>query len=226
VSAGSANRSRATAPIAVGVAVVAAVLGLWFGADWSGRQTNGPGGQAPKLEAGTALPQPKRLAPFVLIDQDGRELTEARLLGKWTFAAIGYTSCPDICPMTMATFAALHRQIGEAAGRQKPQFLLISIDPQRDTPDRLAQYVRHFDPGFLGATGKDDVLQAVTRDLGGIYARVDDPNSALGYTMDHSASIYLIDPDGRLAAIFSTPHDPTSMARDFAALARVAVPQS
>lgn len=228
MSAGSANRPKATAPIAVVVALVAAVLGLWFGKDWSGsgRQTPAPGGPAVQLQAGTALPQPKRLAHFVLTDQDGREFTEASLRGKWTFAAIGYTTCPDICPMTMATFAALQRQIGAAAGRQGPQFLLISIDPQRDTPERLAQYVRHFQPGFLGATGQDEVLQAVTRDLGGLYARVDDPSSALGYTMDHSASIYLIDPDGRLTAIFSTPHDPAIMVRDFATLAGVAVPQS
>jgi protein SCO1 len=69
-------------------------------------------------------------------------------------------------------------------------------------------------------------LQSLTRDLGGLYARVDDPGSALGYTMDHSASIFLIDPQGRLAAIFSTPHDPTMMARDFATLAHGAAPKS
>jgi protein SCO1/2 len=226
MTVGASTRPGATALISVAVSLVAVVAGLWFGADRSGKQAPGPGAPAAQLQAGTALPQPKRLAHFVLTDQDGREMTEASLRGKWTFAAIGYTTCPDICPMTMATFVALQRQIGAAAGGQAPQFLLISVDPERDTPERLAQYVRHFHPAFLGATGSAEVLGAVTRDLGGLYARVDDPKSALGYTMDHSASIYLIDPDGRLAAIFSTPHDPTMMARDFSALARVAVPQS
>jgi protein SCO1/2 len=226
MTARASTRPGAAALISVAVALGAAVAGLWFGADWSGKQTPGPGAPAAQLRVGTALPQPKRLAPFVLTDQDGREMTEASLRGNWTFAAIGYTTCPDICPMTMATFVALQRQLGAAAGRQGPQFLLISVDPERDTPERLAQYVRHFHPRFLGATGSTEVLRALTRDLGGLYARVDDPKSALGYTMDHSASIYLIDPDGRLAAIFSTPHDATMMARDFAALARAAVPQS
>jgi protein SCO1/2 len=165
------------------------------------------------------LPQPKPLKPFVLIDQDGRTLTGEGLSGNWTFAAIGYTTCPDVCPMTMATFVALARQIGVAEGTG-PRFLFISVDPGRDTPERLAQYVRHFNPGFQGATGTESDLQALARDLGTLYARVDDPKSALGYTMDHSASIYLIDPQGRLAAIFSAPHDPAMMARDFATLTK------
>ena len=75
-------------------------------------------------------------------------------------------------------------------------------------------------PGFRGPPGAEPDLQALVRDLGALYARVEDPKSALGYTMDHSASIYLIDPQGRLAAIFSTPHDPAMMARDFATLTK------
>jgi protein SCO1/2 len=218
------SRTGITARIEVAAAIFAAVVGLWFGADWSARRLAEPRPMVAQLQAGTALPRPKPLAPFALIDQDGRELTEASLRGKWTFAAIGYTTCPDICPITMATFVTLHRQI--AAPGQGPQFLLISVDPERDTPERLAQYVRHFDPGFRAATGSEAGLSALTRDLGGLYARVEDPKSALGYTMDHSASIYLIDPAGRLAAIFSPPHDPFMMARDFATLAQGPAPKT
>jgi protein SCO1/2 len=224
MTAGPSKRPGATGRIAVAVAVLAAAAGLWFGADWSGRPGVGPA--VPVLQAGTALSQPKPLTPFVLTDQDGGEMTERGLRGTWTFAAIGYTTCPDICPMTMATFVALQKQIAAAGSGLGPRFMFISVDPGRDTPERLAQYVRHFDPGFRGATGPDEVLRALARDLGGLYARVEDPKSALGYTMDHSASIYLIDPQGRLAAIFSTPHDTTMMARDFAALSGAAVPQS
>jgi protein SCO1 len=220
VSATPAARTGPTARVAVAVALFAALAGLWLGMHRFGDRSTGSVPAAGQLEAGTALPQPKPLAHFVLSDQDGREMTEASLRGKWTFAAIGYTTCPDVCPMTMATFVALKRQIGVVAPGQGPQFLFISVDPDRDTPERLAQYVRHFDPGFVGATGSGDGLKTVTRDLGGLYARVEDPNSALGYTMDHSAAIYLIDPDARLAAIFSAPHDAQAMARDFAALVR------
>jgi protein SCO1/2 len=207
---------------AVAVAIAAVAAGLWFGAGWfrGGARPMVPTvATALALAAGTQLPQPKPLKPFTLIDQDGRTLTGEGLTGHWTFAAIGYTTCPDVCPMTMATFVALARQIGVAEGTG-PRFLLVSVDPVRDTPQRLAQYVRHFNPNFQGATGTESDLQALVRDLGALYARVDDPKSALGYTMDHSASIYLIDPQGRLAAIFSAPHDPAMMARDFATLTK------
>ena len=220
------SQSGFTVPVVVAVALLAALVGLWWGADWYGHRRAGPIPVAAQLQAGTALPWPKPLAPFVMTDQDGREMTEAALRGKWTFAAIGYTTCPDICPMNMATFVALQQRIGATARGPGPQFLLISVDPERDTPERFAQYVRHFHPDFLGATGSDDILKAVTRDLGALYARVNDPQSALGYTMDHSASIYLINPQGQLAAIFSAPHDPALIAQDFMALVHTAGPQT
>jgi protein SCO1 len=216
---GSALRTTA-------VAMAAVAAGLWFGAGWFREGVPQVAPPAVVLATGTALPQPKPLKPFALMDQDGQSLTGEGLTGHWTFAAIGYTTCPDICPMTMATFVALARHIGGGVA-EAPRFLFISVDPGRDTPARLAEYVRHFNPGFQGATGAEPDLQALVRDLGGLYARVEDSKSALGYTMDHSASIYLIDPLGRLAAIFSAPHDPAMMAQDFATLtkARVATNQ-
>ncbi len=212
--------------VAVVLALVAALAGLWFGMQHLGSGQGSVVGPGIQLKVGTALPRAKALASFVLVDQDGREMTEQGLRGRWTFAAIGYTTCPDVCPMTMATFVALNREIGALDTAQVPQFLFISVDPQRDTPERIGQYVRHFDPDFLGATGTDAALGALVRDLGGLYARADAPDSALGYTMDHSASIYLIDPEARLAAIFSTPHDPAMMAQDYVALAGGAAPSS
>ncbi len=220
------SQSGFTAPVVVAVALLTALVGLWWGADWYGHRRAGPSPVPAQLQAGTVLPWPKALTPFIMTDQDGREMTEAALRGKWTFAAIGYTTCPDICPMTLATFVALHQRIGATAGGQGPQFLFISVDPERDTPERFAQYVHHFHPDFLGATGSEEVLKGVTRDLGALYVRVNDPQSALGYTMDHSASIYLIDPKGQLAAIFSAPHDPTLMGQDFMALVHAARPQT
>jgi len=211
-------RSSAVVWLGAVVAVAAAVAGVWLGVHRFGVPTAGPVPAPVELRAGTALMPPKPLAHFVLTDQDGHEMTETSLRGKWTFAAIGYTTCPDVCPLTMATFVALKRDISTGRSGAASQFLFISVDPRRDTPKGLGQYVHHFDPEFLGATGPDAVLESLTRDLGALYARVDDPNSALGYTVDHSASIYLIDPQARLAAIFSTPQDAAAMARDFAVL--------
>ncbi|MBK8638856.1 MAG: SCO family protein [Chromatiaceae bacterium] len=153
------SQSGFTAPVVVAVALLTALVGLWWGADWYGHRRAGPSPVPAQLQAGTVLPWPKALTPFIMTDQDGREMTEAALRGKWTFAAIGYTTCPDICPMTLATFVALHQRIGATAGGQGPQFLFISVDPERDTPERFAQYVHHFHPDFLGATGSEEVLK-------------------------------------------------------------------
>ena len=202
------------------IAGVAIAGGLWLGLTTFG----GPPRPAPPpvLQAGTMLPQPKPLADFVLTDQDGHPFSLANLSERWTFLAIGYTYCPDICLMTLATFDAIKDGIVEAAAergdRTPAQFLFVSVDPERDTPERLSQYVRYFDPVFLGATGDEAQLQALTAQLGLLYARVEGQETAMGYSMDHSGSILLVDPLGRLAAIFSRPHDPSAMSADFHAI--------
>jgi protein SCO1/2 len=175
------------------------------------------------LKEGTLLTHPKPLADFALTDQDGRPFTLADLKGAWTFLSIGYTHCPDVCPMMLATFGAVARQIEQAGPERgvdaRPRFLFVSVDPERDTPARLAQYVRYADPEFLGATGEDAQLRALTAQLGLLYTRVEVQDSAMGYLMDHSASILLLDPEGRLTAIFSAPHDAAGMASDFLTIA-------
>lgn len=208
-------------PVAAIVGALAVAAGLWLGSTTFGGRPAAP--KVPVLTQGTALPQPRPLADFSLVDQDGQPFALANLKGHWTFLSIGYTSCPDICPMTMATYQAMARRLtgeaSEAAEAKGPRFLFVSVDPGRDTPERLAQYVRWFDPGFLGATGEDGELRALAAQLGVLYARVDGQETAMGYTMDHSASILLIDPQARLAAVFGAPHDAAGMATDFLALA-------
>jgi protein SCO1/2 len=199
------------------VIAVAAAAGAWLGMDYFAHPV-APSRPALELKAGTLLPRPKALKPFTLTDQNGKPFTLDNLRGYWTFLAIGYTSCPDICPTTLATFRALSRQITAKGAKPAEQFAFVSVDPGRDTPERLAQYVHYFDPSFLGATGSDRNLQALTGQLGLPYARVEDKGSALGYLMDHSAAIVLIDPKARFTAVFSSPHDPKAMAADFAAI--------
>lgn len=191
--------------------------GLWLGATLMGTGAPPP---VPRVSAATLLPEPRLLADFRLVDQDGAPFTREALRGQWTFLAIGYTHCPDICPTTLATFDAIASGIGTGAGERAPaRFLFVSIDPGRDTPERLAQYVRYFNPEFLGATGEEVQLRAFAAQLGLAYAKVEGEDTALGYLMDHSGSILLIDPEGRLTAIFSAPHDSALMALDFLAIA-------
>jgi protein SCO1/2 len=118
----------------------------------------------------------------------------------------------------MATYVALDREINSDQGGEPASFLLLSVDPERDSPERLARYVRWFNPGFIGATGDHEALQRLTGQLGVIYARADQQETAMGYLVDHSASILLIDPQARLAAIFSAPHRVGDMAADYATL--------
>lgn len=167
----------------------------------------------------TILPQLRTLQPFFLIDQTGKPFDNQSLLGKWTFLNFGYTHCPDICPTTLALLSAMNQHIHSLKDFPPYQVAFVSIDPQRDTQKRLADYLNYFDPAFIGATGSDDALQKLTQPLGILYAKVETEKSAMGYVMDHSASIALIDPQGRYHALFTPPHDALNMAEDFLAIA-------
>jgi protein SCO1/2 len=203
---------RVLGPLLVlGVALAALGFGLW-----TARALLSPPGLA--LEAGTLLPQPRPLGAFALTDTEGQPFTPESLRGRWTMLAFGYASCPDVCPLTMATFRDLRARMAASGHADAVRFVLVSVDPERDALPALKEYVRYFDPAFRGATGPHAALQQLTSQLGVVYRRAD-AGSALGYLVDHSASLVLLDPQGRLAAIFGPPHDPAAMARDLAALA-------
>jgi protein SCO1/2 len=171
-----------------------------------------PSGQLPTA---TLIDDARPLPAFVL-HRAGGTLGNADLAGRWTLLSFGYTFCPDICPTTLAT-------LQEVAGRLKtralpaPQVVFISVDPARDTPGRLADFVRFFDAGFVGATGSDEEMAGLVKHLGVQYQRHEGPDSR-HYVVDHSAVVYLVDPQGRLKATFSWPHDPAAMAADYARL--------
>jgi protein SCO1/2 len=168
-----------------------------------------------RLPAATVVNDTRPLPAFALHRSDGT-LGNADLLGRWTLLAFGYTYCPDICPTTLATLKEVKSRL-EAGGTAAPQVVFVSVDPARDMPGRLAEFVRFFDPAFIGATGSDAELAAPAKHLGVYYERHDAKDKKL-YVVDHSAVVYLIDPQGRLKAIFSWPHDPAAMAADYAQL--------
>lgn len=147
---------------------------------------------------------------FSLTDQDGRRVTEADFRGRYLLLFFGFTNCPDVCPMTLQRIAdAL--EIAPAL-KQKLTPVLVSIDPERDTSDKMKEYVGYFGPEFRGLTGTPEEIAAVVAAYKVYAKKVELPGSALGYTMDHSALIYLYGPDGT----FITAYDP---ALDAAALA-------
>jgi protein SCO1/2 len=192
-------------------AILALAAGLWLGLSQFQSTLRGTGPIA--LSSGTLLPNPRPLEPFTLTGGDGEPFTLENLKGAWHFLAIGYTHCPDVCPTTMATFDAVAKLTGKQGAT--PGFLFVSVDPERDSPEKLRQYVSYFNEDFLAATGPHPALQGLSAQLGLLYGKAPEQDSAMGYLVDHSASIMLIDPLGRLAAIFSAPHDPAAMANDF-----------
>jgi protein SCO1/2 len=213
------RQRRGTMRRLLAVAVIVPLgLGLWLGLLHFRQQMQRP----PALHSATLLGQPRPLTPFTLIDQHGAPFTLDNLRDRWSFLAIGYTYCPDVCPMTLATFNEIERQIAARDG--EASFVFVSVDPQRDTPDKLDQYVRYFDPRIQGVTGSEAELAGLTRQLGMLYQRVETDDTALGYVIDHSASILLIDPLGRLAAVFAPPQDATAMAQDFVSITTRAHP--
>jgi protein SCO1/2 len=143
------------------------------------------------------LAQPEPLPAFSLAGHDGKPFDNAALRGRWTFLFFGFTHCPDVCPTTLAVFAEAFPKLEGNA-----RFVLVSVDPERDTPEALAKYLAAFHPAFLGATGD---IAALAESLGVVYAKV--PGPAPGsYSVDHSSSVLLVDPQGRFYGVLAAPH--------------------
>jgi protein SCO1/2 len=171
-------------------------------------------GTPPELEQAVLFSETRPLPAFALIDQAGHPFGPEQLRGRWTFLFFGFVNCPDICPTTLATLAAARRSLMDLPDSERPVVALVSVDPGRDTPEVLARYVAHFDPSFRGITGSAEAIATLTGALG--VAVILGPAAADGsYAVDHSAAIFLVDPDGRVAALFGTPHEAGTIARDF-----------
>jgi protein SCO1/2 len=171
-----------------------------------------------KTQQAMLMPEFRPLKPFSLTTHKGDAFDNQSLLGHWTFMSFGYTYCPDICPTTMSLFAEMHNGIQAKKSDESYQITFVSVDPERDTLERLSEYVTYFAPSFVGATGPKKALQELTKPLEILYKRVETEDSTMGYVIDHSASIILVDPQGRFHAYFSPPHDAEKMANDFITL--------
>jgi len=192
---------------AVLAAVIALAAGYWLSDYLLGRSPDLSGLHA------TVLSQPRDVQPFTLVDDTGKRFDNRALLGHWSFVFFGYTHCPDVCPTTLSVLNSVARKLEGLENR--PRFVFISIDPERDTPEKLGQFVSYFNGTFIGATGTDEAVNALTRQLGVIYARVAEKPGTDNYLMDHSASVLLFDPAGRFHAVFTPPLDATEIASDF-----------
>ena len=148
-------------------------------------------------------PQSRALPDFNLAQATGKPLTLADWRGHWSLAFFGFTHCPDVCPNTLAVFKRVFDELGKQGKAAGLRFDFISVDPERDTAEKMASYIGYFHKDFNASTGSDAELTALTRALGLVYARVPDENGS--YTVDHSAAVVIIDPEGRQLGLFRPP---------------------
>jgi protein SCO1/2 len=148
--------------------------------------------------------------PFTLTDHTGKRVTEQVYRGKVMLVMFGFTFCPDVCPTELQLISAALDKLGPKADNVVPLF--ISIDPERDTPAHLAQYVKSFHPRIIGLTGTPAEVEAAAKAYRVYYKKVADPKSTAGYTMDHSALIYVMGTDGAYRAHFAPGITPDVLA--------------
>ncbi len=188
--------------------------GLW--ASWEIKKSSVPPGSALSMITDvTVLPEPREIPEFSLTDHRGQAFTKKDLEGKWSFLFFGYTHCPDVCPTALTTLNQVDKLLQESNWEVRPQTVFVSVDPARDKVDDLAQYVSYFNPGFLGATGVEAQIHALSKPLGIAFWRAPAENSTLDYLIDHSATILLVNPDNQLQALITPPHNPEGIAKDF-----------
>jgi protein SCO1/2 len=169
-------------------------------------------------ETATVLPEPRELADVGLVGKDGSELTLHDLKGNFTLLFFGFTNCPDVCPLTLNMLANARAEIARRAPRFTPRVLFISVDPNRDTPQRIAAYLNGFDPEFAGATAADAELAPLLRQLGVAVEKHD--HGGASYNVVHNSAIYVLDLNAQWIAVSTAPHDPAVIASDFLRIRR------
>ena len=157
------------------------------------------------------FPEPRQLAEVTLVNQQGETVTNEVFKGHWSLLFLGYTFCPDVCPTTMAALGKIYPELKNISTDSPIQVVFVSVDPKRDTPERLASYVEYFNPEFVAVTGEHKMLFPFARSMGLMYAiaeSTDNPN----YLVDHSASVVVVDPNGLAIGRFKPEYNPGELA--------------
>ncbi len=166
---------------------------------------------------GLLWPSPKRITPFSTTDHEGKVFGLEQMLGKWSFLFFGYTHCPDVCPITLSVLDHVQRRLVNKDHIDNVQIIFVSVDPERDTPELLATYVSYFNHEFIGLGGTMEQIANFTQQIGIAYIHGEETTPG-EYAVDHTASVFLVDPAGRLIAIFSAPQQADDMTNRFLAI--------
>jgi protein SCO1/2 len=178
--------------------------------------------EAALREQGTfILPKPRDIAPFSLVDQRGAVFDNNRLLGHWSLLFFGYTSCPDICPVTLSVLAQMEKKLAEAGDQDlldQLEVYLISVDPERDSAEALGKYVGAFSPRFTGVTGSRDAIAALANQLNVAFMKV--PAADGSYVIDHTGNVVVVNPKGHYHAFIKLPRNPDHVLLAYRSMAR------
>ncbi len=198
---------------AIIVAIVSLTAGIWLNQQLQLAKRD----QAvpPGVDA-TVLPKARPLSNFSLITHDGRAFTLSQLQGHWSILFFGYTHCPDVCPTTLQVMKMVWQKLQpDTANPHRPRLYFVSVDPDRDDKATLQQYVQYFHPDFTGVTGKADEIDKLVNQLGIMYGFDEKNGDNKDYIVNHSASLVVIDPQGRMRALISPPHIADRITADF-----------
>lgn len=169
---------------------------------YAGWQVFNPPSPPTAKQVGQALVK----SEFDLVDHHGNSVTEKDFKGRWQLVFFGYTFCPDICPTTLATIAEVLDALGNDVDQVAPLF--ITVDPERDTREVVAEYVAAFHPKLIGLTGTPEQVKAAAESFRVYYAKAEEADAPNGYLMAHSGYIYLMTPDGEYEAVFTENRNP------------------
>ena len=194
----------------VGVAVLVIGAGIWVG--WT---TPFFGSSAAPEAAGIVFDDPQKIDTVQLVDHRGEEFDVERLQNRWSLIYFGFTNCPDLCPLTLTQFAKVDEELGTEP-TPPIQYIFVSVDPDRDTPDQLGAYVEFFLPELIGVTGNSVDLENFASQLAvGFKAHSDKGEN---YPVDHSNAILLVNPAAEFQAVLTAPHTAERLAADFRAI--------
>ena len=203
--------NRFSNPGRILMAVIIAAIAVGAGI-WAARALLEAPAHVGTLSA-TRFPVARPLQAFELVDHNGQRFDNQALQGHWTFLFFGYTHCPDVCPTTLLVLNAVAHRLADTGASAR--FAFVTVDPQRDTPEQLARFVTYFNGDFIGITGEPAAIEQLTKQLGVLFMQISDDPNPDSYLVDHTASVFLIDPDGRYQAVFTPPLDAAAISGDF-----------
>jgi len=163
---------------------------------------------------GMILSPARKISIPALVKDDGSDFTLDDIKGNWHLFFFGYTHCPDVCPVTMGVVAQA-KKIAKQNNHIFPEVVFISVDPERDKIEMLADYVQYFDKSFIGVTGDQKQIQALTLQMSVVYMKMAAESGSNNYLIDHSSALLLLNPEGKLVAFFNPPHEPKTILKDF-----------